>query len=424
MKRFVRVRCLLLMGAALLTALPLMGQNEEDTSPPAFDVKGNVETYHAVRSSSPFDFMTSRTRVRGEFEKRFGQSLVEVSINAVYNAVRPSETGIRLREAFFEHRGEHWGIRAGRQFVIWGAADGVRITDLVSPLDLTEFLAQDYDDVRMPVNALRLSLFNETFKAEGIFVPTFEGYKLPTDRSNPWNIFAQAKAPNLTVTWNDKGSTPALKLANMEYGLRLSATLPGVDFSLAALHTWNKMPVITRQFLSPTEVQVVPRYYRMGFVGGDVAVPLGQFVLRGEAAFNIDKHFSYKGVGEQRGFNTLNWLTGVDWYGPNDWLASAQFSMENIFGYSDLIAQKRNTSLLTFQLSKKLLGATLELSDFTYIDLTGKGWFSRFTADYALSDQVRLIVGYDWLGASEGHDSLFANYKDNSEFWFKARYSF
>ena len=168
----------------------------------------------------------------------------------------------------------------------------------------------------------------------------------------------------------------------------------------------------------------MPRYYRMGFVGGDVAVPLGQFVLRGEAAFNINKHFTYKGVGEQRGFNTLNWLTGVDWYGPNDWLASAQFSRENIFRYSDLIAQKRNTSLLTFQLSKKLLGATLELSDFTYIDLTGKGWFSRFTAGYALSDQVRLIVGYDWLGASEGHDSLFANYKDNSEFWFKARYSF
>ena len=98
--------------------------------------------------------------------------------------------------------------------------------------------------------------------------------------------------------------------------------------------------------------------------------------------------------------------------------------MENIFRYSDLIAQKRNTSLLTFQLSKKLLGATLELSDFTYIDLTGKGWFSRFMADYALSDQVRLIVGYDWLGASEGHDSLFSIYKDNSEFWFKARYSF
>ena len=90
MIQFTRVRCLLLWGAALLTSLPLMGQNEEGTSSPAFDVKGNVDTYHAVRSSSPFDFMTSRTRVRGEFEKRFGQSLLEVSINATYNAVRPA----------------------------------------------------------------------------------------------------------------------------------------------------------------------------------------------------------------------------------------------------------------------------------------------------------------------------------------------
>ena len=53
------------------------------------------------------------------------------------------------------------GVRLGRQFVIWGAADGVRVTDLVSPMDMTEFLAQDYDDIRMPVNALRFFVFKD-----------------------------------------------------------------------------------------------------------------------------------------------------------------------------------------------------------------------------------------------------------------------
>ena len=108
-----------------------------------------------------------------------------VSFNATYNALLKERTGFELREAYLDHRQEHWGFRLGRQLVIWGAADGVRITDLVSPMDMTEFLAQDYDDIRMPVNALRFFVFNDKIKLELLAVPTFEGYKLPTDAAKP-----------------------------------------------------------------------------------------------------------------------------------------------------------------------------------------------------------------------------------------------
>ena len=271
------------------------------------------------------------------------------------------------------------------------------------------------------VNALRFFVFNDKIKLELLAVPTFEGYKLPTDAANPWSVLP--KETPRSLVWDAEGSRPELRLSNVEYGGRLSFALPGVDFSLAALHTWNKMPVIEYK-PSGSQLTVSPRYYRMGFVGGDVSKPLGQFVLRGEAAFNLGKHFSYiqqAASTPQKGFNTINWLVGADWYAPHEWTVMAQFSSESIFKYESYVAQPRHNSLLTLCVSKKLLDSNLQLSDFTYFDLNHKGWFSRFTADYALNDHIHLLAGYDWFGGSEG---MFGPYKHNSEVWAKAKYCF
>lgn len=411
---------ILLLGL-IVGALPLRALSPEGERGVTFDTKGFVDTYHAMRVTSPHDIMSSRTRLRGEFTKRFDESVVVASFDAAYNPITGGPCNLKLREAYFEHQEEFWKISFGRQFVIWGTADGVRITDLVSPMDLTEFLAQDYDDIRLPVNALRFSLYNEKLRFETILVPTFEGYILPTGENNPWSIFSSSgQKKSYEIEWDDKDSKPALKLANIEYGGRLSFTLPGVDFSLAALHTWNKMPVLQiERGMTPGSVRVSPRYYRMGFVGGDIAKPLCAFVLRGEAAFNIDKHFR----SPEQGFNSLNWLVGADWYAPYEWMLSAQLSSESIFDYDPIAGQDEHTSLLTLHISKKMLGSTLSLANFTYLDLNNGAWFSRFSGDYALSDQLHLLAGYDWF-AGQDNGSLFARYRDNSEVWIKARYSF
>jgi len=170
---------------SLLYSITVLAQNTDD-----WQIKGFVDTYHSVRSEKPFDFMSSRTRVRGEVGKGFDKSSLFVSFNATYNSLFKERTGFELREAYIDHREKHWGIRAGRQLVIWGMADGVRITDLVSPMDMSEFLAQDYDDIRMPVTALRLFFYNHIFKLDIVTVPVFQGYVLPVDKANPWSVLS------------------------------------------------------------------------------------------------------------------------------------------------------------------------------------------------------------------------------------------
>lgn len=49
------------------------------------------------------------------------------------------------------------------------------------------------------------------------------------------------------------------------------------------------------------------------------------------------------------------------------------------------------------------------------------GVFNRLSADWAATDQLHVILGYDYFYAKGG---MFAVYAHNSEAWFKLKYNF
>ncbi len=399
----------------LLFPILAIAQSEDDK----IEFNGFIDTYHAMRVKSPNDFMSSRTRFRGKLQKKFGKSSVFMSFNLNQNSILKEQNGFELLETYFDYSTKHWSLRAGRQLVIWGISDGMRITDLVSSMDMTEFLARDYDDIRMPVEALKFSYFTGAMKLELVYIPIFKGFILPTNPQNPWALKIPT-IPNMHLIILPE-QKPELTIKNSEFGGRLKFNLPGIDFSLSALHTFDKMPVFMKT-LQTDSLIISPQYNRMTFVGADFSKPLGQFVVRGEVAFNINKHLTTKGVPTQlKKHNTINALLGIDWYASNNWMLSAQFSNEVILEYADNLEQEENTSLLTFNVSKSILNNTLKFSNFIYTDLNHGGFFNRFSADYSLSDQIHLLAGYDHF---EGDKGMFGMFKNNSEVWLKIKFSF
>lgn len=354
------------------------------------NVKGFVDTYHAVRSEQPNDWMSSRTRVRGEVTIEKGNTGAYVSANLIHNAILKDRSGFQLREAYAYYSDDHWDVRAGRQIITWGVADALRLTDIISPMDYTEFLAQDYDDIRIPVGALRLRYSREKWCFEAVAIPVSSFFELPTDDKNPWSV-----GP-LPI-----GDEPNRRLSNMEYGGRLSFFLSGIDFSFSALHTWNKMPVFC---------DGIGQYRRMTMLGADVSVPVGKFVVRGEVAEYLDEAQTFGRAA------STNALLGIDWYAGNDWSLSAQYSHKYIAS-----GDNRNSGLATFRISKELLHNTLALQSFAYVDVTNGGVYNRLSADYAINDQLHATIGYDYFHADRG---MFTIYKKNSELFFKLKYSF
>ena len=353
-------------------------------------VKGFVDTYHAVRTESPHDWMSSRTRVRGEVTLEKGPAGAFVSANLIHYAILKDRSGFQLREAYAYYSDDRWDIRAGRQIITWGVADALRLTDIISPMDYTEFLAQDYDDIRIPVGGLRLRYSREKWSVEAVAIPVSSFFELPTDDQNPWSVGPLPIGPE-----------PKHRLCNMEYGGRLSFFLSGIDFSLSALHTWNKMPVFC---------DGIGQYRRMTMLGADCSIPAGKFVVRGEFAEYLDEAQTF---GRS---SSTNALLGLDWYAGNDWSLSAQYAHKYIAS-----GEHRHSGLATFRISKELLHNTLALQSFAYVDVTNGGVYNRLSADYALNDQLHAIIGYDLFQADRG---TFAVYDRNSELFVKLKYSF
>ncbi len=56
-----------------------------------------------------------------------------------------------LREAYVDTMVEDWSIRAGKQQVVWGTADGMKLLDAINPTDYSEMAQNQMEDSRIPV---------------------------------------------------------------------------------------------------------------------------------------------------------------------------------------------------------------------------------------------------------------------------------
>ena len=383
------------------------------------EVGGFVDSYHAVRIKEPNDFLSSRNRLRLEAHTEFDETYLFVSFNVMHNYILPEQTGTELREAWFDYTSDNWDLRIGRQIIIWGKADGIQITDIISPMDLTEFLARDYDDIRMPVDAFKFRYLPEKINFELIWVPNFQGAVLPGG-DNPWAVGTEFPA-DLNVTYENP-LIPEKKLSNSEFGGKISFYLPGIDLALSSLYTWDKFPVMNQTRIDDDSLSVRLEHHRLTFVGLEFSTPYHEFVIRGEAAYYKGKYLEPASFDDRlMKKNTINWLLGLDWSPGGNWSLSAQFADNFILDYDKKIFNKEDTMISTLNISKKLFRETLTISSMGYLGINDKDCFTRSSMDYALTDELHLLTGVDIFIGDKG---MFGQFKDNNEVWVKAKYSF
>ena len=384
--------------------------------------QGFVDTYHALRLKDPYDFISSRTRFRGELHIYGENSLLFVSFNALYNNVLPDLTGIELREAYLEYMSDNWDFRLGRQIIIWGKADGIQITDIISPPDYTEFLARDFDDIRMPVDALKFRILYSLLDMEFIWIPFFESAVLPQG-DNPWAIPMEfPEGMNITF---EQTVSPEKEFKNSEFAGKVSIYLSGIDFSLSAAYMWDDLPTLHKTLITDTIIVnliITPEHRRISFVGLDFAKPFKDFVFRGEAAFFHGKYFEPQNISDElHEKNNINFLLGVDWYPGGDWTVMTQFVDNFILDYEESISDNKHELLTTVNISKNLFRNTLNLSTITYYGINNNDIFNKTIIDYAITDEIHLLCGTDLFFGDKG---MMGQYNDNDEVWIKAKYSF
>lgn len=434
---------------------------EDDTAKPVFTVSGKIETLHGVRwndAKKNLEYGASRSIARINSEVSAGSSYAVISAAAEYNYRNPARTGFRLNEAYYRYSGEIWDISVGRQVIVWGQADGFKLTDVLSARDSSEFIAFSGDDARLPSDSIRLRFFHDLFTFEAIAVPFFTPNKLPRFgfEDGAKNGLYYIDTPDtyktaigsIPVKYTKTESTKPKMFTDTEAAARFSFFLPGIDFSVSGFYGWDKNPRYVKSGYAKLNAMHLPEqafltinqeYYRIGMAGIDAAIPAGDVTIRLETAWVGERYFEPKnqnpipGVPGAGGIpltfkpalrkHQLLMLAGIDWI-KSSWTLSAQYFEDLILNHKDDIERPMHKGFVSLNVSKTFLRDTLKLSASGVIDINYGSTSSTYSVSYAITDNINFALGGDVY--TKGYDGKgdFAALHKISAVWLKGTFIF
>mgnify|MGYP005629000845 FL=1 len=176
-----------------------------------------------------------------------------------------------LREAYVDATADDWSIRAGKQQVVWGTADGMKLLDMINPSDYGEMAQNQMEDSRIPVWMVNA----ETTQADGSEIQVVVSQ--PRE-----NVFAGLNRDvNTAVRANDTTKTV---VGGVDYGF-IDRTLKG-GHNTGNAFIMKGVDSITGQRFGFVEIVpdlgTVARGFASGFGG------IGELSASGMGAFTVD----------------------------------------------------------------------------------------------------------------------------------------
>ena len=211
------------------------------------------------------------------------------------------ESEAEIDEAFVEGPlSSSFDLKVGRQIVVWGKADTLRVTDQLNPLDLRQPGRTDVDDLRLPLAISKLSYHRGPWTASANLVHEARYNKTAVPGSDFF-------PPNVALPREQK---PSRSFGNQEIGLALDGVFSGWDLSLYAANFFNDQPHVALDGAT-----LVRKHARLRMLGFALNVATGNWLWKAEAAY-LDG-FKFSGAPGER-FDRLDALAGAEYSGLTD----------------------------------------------------------------------------------------------------------
>lgn len=400
---------------------------------------GSLQQATAVRLHEPDRFVKLKNKFELKYSNFFTDTLgLTVTTHSLYDAVYDIEeeldiededeyrTSVDLRECYVDLYFEKFDLRLGKQQVVWGKTDGFRVTDVVNPLDLKEFVLGEFIDSRIPLWIGKIEYyFSFDFSLQALIIPDLE-FTEPANAGSEYAMSAPISLPMDVRPIIRPTDEPEENFENSEYGLKFTGYHSGWDFTLNYLYTWDDEP-IGKKTPDPAAgtLTIAPTYERLHIVGGTFATVLWDTVVRGEVAAKIGKYFDVDDltVTDMAVEKTLLSYALAAERDVFDISWTVQLLQEAILDYEACINDDEVTTNVTLRGTKDYLNDTLEVSLFTIYGVNEQEFFIRPSVEYDLTDATDLTVGVDLF---EGGDdaSSFGQFDDRDRVYVELQYSF
>ena len=313
---------------------------------------------------------------------------------------------IRLYDAYIEGSlSDEIDMKLGRQVVVWGRSDTIRITDVLNPLDNRRPGMVDIEDLRLPVTMAKLDFFLGDWRITPIAILE-QFFSI-----NP--AFGSAFNPQIDPHIAEKN------YHDVTYALSIGGEFSGWDVSFYAARVRDDTGYVK---FTP---QPLFTHEKVNMFGTALNVLSGSWLLKTELAyFNGLKYTSV----QDKSFSRTDMLIGLEYKGIADTMISYDFSVRHFNNYdsrlkNELFLPEKNTYQHALRVTSDFLNATLHAN--YLISLYGskldEGGFQRAWVKYDIADALSTNIGVvDYIGGSK----LFNTIKNSDMIFADISYSF
>jgi Protein of unknown function (DUF1302) len=331
----------------------------------------------------------------------------------------PKNVWLDPRQALLDGKVKKADLKLGLQQVVWGQADGLRVLDVINPLDYREFILEDFIDSRRPLWLARADTPVGKGSLQLIWVPYFSPGRLPA-ADNEFGLgesFGLGLIGEATRELNlpqlmyrvEKTERPAYRLKSSQFGARYSRSVGKWDLTANYFYGWEDVPtnylggVENALKDAPPALVFKPRYDRKEVFGGTAATNFGSVVLRLEAGWNRSKATAVTTI-TQTGFEKrgqFSSVAGLDW-SAKPWLwVSGQYFLSFGSAPQERLLLPRYNHLASIYFRTNFLRESLrpELFVLTGLNPSAVGqYLIRPRITKTIGDHWSVGVGADFLG--------------------------
>jgi len=317
---------------------------------------------------------------------------------------------VRLYDAYVEGSiSDNLDLKVGRQVVVWGRSDTIRVTDILNPLDNRRPAMADIEDLRLPVSMAKLDYFIGDWRITPIVILE-QMFSLNPPFGSMFSPFPQPLPKDESYS-------------DLSYALSVGGEFSGWDVNFYAAKVRNDAGRLVLPTATKPSASIA--HDKIEMYGTALNVLTGSWLFKTELAyFDGLKYFT---TGDKE-FSRTDFLAGVEYKGIADTLISYDIVTRRMGGYdtrllSEAVPIQKNEYQHAFRVSSEFMNATLTIN--YLISLFGKkldeGGFQRAWVKYEVMDAVNLNVGVvDYIGGS----TLFDSIKDNDMIFVDISYSF
>jgi len=326
------------------------------------------------------------------------------------------EQRIELREFYMDMYFDNLDIRVGKQYVVWGVLEGIRIVDEVNPMDFRELILPELLDYRIPLWTLKINYFTDKTKFEFLFIPELKFHQ-PASSGSEWELFQVLDTTTEPKSFNPKFS---------EYGFKVSREIFGSEISLSYFYTWDDYPTSFRiislsdvQSTEPTQVlPIFPTYTRMHMFGSTFVKEIQGNILKAEFAYVKNKYFAIvdkytNGFLDDDGevqLDHIRWGIGYDFsfWGADFSPAIAQWA---ILGYKDYVLTSQFDTTFNLFIRKPIQKYSAVFTMLLIRLITFEETYVRPRITFNLTDRFQITAGMDYF---VGRRTAFGRQADSS----------